>query len=212
MRDLLLPTLTPILNGPGRHYHNRGHIDALFRAYDQFRQGDPLGLNLEEMVAVELAILFHDIIYDARKSDHENVDQSRFMLIDMLSRVVSPRIMKMADEAIGMTKRYMELEHPENFEFPLVTKLMHDLDLGILAADGPIYNLYERNIREEYSFVPDVDFLPARIRILTRFRERAIKETLFWLPRGRWQHHLVEANLNCTITALERELEKLSKE
>jgi predicted metal-dependent HD superfamily phosphohydrolase len=62
----------PILAGllaaygePARHYHNRAHIAALLLLAQQHAD------EMEDAEAAELAILFHDAVYDPTRSDNE---------------------------------------------------------------------------------------------------------------------------------------------
>ena len=50
---------------PERHYHNVGHVEAMLNGMGQCR---PL---LHDAEAVERAIWFHDVVYDARAGDNE---------------------------------------------------------------------------------------------------------------------------------------------
>jgi predicted metal-dependent HD superfamily phosphohydrolase len=51
---------------PHRAYHNRLHIDECLQEFDRMRG------EARNPIALELAIWFHDVIYDPRATDNEN--------------------------------------------------------------------------------------------------------------------------------------------
>jgi predicted metal-dependent HD superfamily phosphohydrolase len=71
--------LLPRYSEPHRHYHNVQHIEECLREFEfgQHLAADP--------AAVELAILFHDAIYDPRRSDNE--EQSAQLAIALLTEM-----------------------------------------------------------------------------------------------------------------------------
>jgi predicted metal-dependent HD superfamily phosphohydrolase len=62
--------------------------------------------------------------------------------------------------------------------------LVMDADLSVLGADAAIFDAYERAIREEYAFVPEVEFARRRREILSSFLARpSIYSTRFFRDR-----------------------------
>jgi predicted metal-dependent HD superfamily phosphohydrolase len=53
------------------------------------------------------------------------------------------------------------------------TRLLVDIDLSILAASADRFDEYERQVRQEYAWVPDFLFRRTRRSILEAFRSRA---------------------------------------
>src|SRR5205823_640248 len=64
-RQEILGDLVAAYTAPDRHYHDIGHIISCLRELDGVRR---LARN---PVALELAIWFHDVIYDGRQQDNE---------------------------------------------------------------------------------------------------------------------------------------------
>src|SRR5215471_12708356 len=54
------------------------------------------------------------------------------------------------------------------------TRLVVDIGLAILGQPSPIFDAYERQIRQEYAWVPQAAFLEGRTRILHAFLQRAM--------------------------------------
>src|SRR5438105_4503102 len=58
--------LVAAYSAPERHYHNLEHLDEMFRVPDR------LAPNVADPAAVQLAIWFHDAVYDPRAKDNES--------------------------------------------------------------------------------------------------------------------------------------------
>jgi predicted metal-dependent HD superfamily phosphohydrolase len=50
--------------------------------------------------------------------------------------------------------------------------LVVDVDLAILGEDGARFDEYERQVREEYAWVPDLMYRRTRAEVLQRFLDR----------------------------------------
>src|SRR4051812_25326408 len=62
---------------PHRHYHTLAHIEAVLSGFDSHRQ------SFEDPDVAELALFYHDVIYDPSRQDNEV--QSAARLYDRLS-------------------------------------------------------------------------------------------------------------------------------
>ena len=114
----------------------------------------------EDRVAVELAIWFHDMVYDTRAADNE--ERSAVMAAEFLS--ATPLGTVVAD-LIRATKH----------DTPPPTRdagLLCDIDLSILGRKPMEYDAYTRAIREEYAWVPFPQYAEARTRVLEGFLTR----------------------------------------
>ncbi|GAB2605474.1 hypothetical protein GCM10027067_16080 [Pseudactinotalea suaedae] len=81
-----------------------------------------------------------------------------------------------------------------------------DADLGGLAAEPQRYEAYLREVREEYSHIPDRDYVEARLAIIGRLLER---RTLFASPLGHGWENAARDNLRAERARLEIELTTL---
>jgi len=147
---------------PQRAYHNWSHIRAMLDGLDAAR-GMPEfdGVDFDE---VELAIFFHDAIYDPRAKDNE--EKSAALFRDMCADG-SP------DQAGDQRVAKMILAtatHAPNAD--LATRLLLDLDLRVLGGASEQYSAYARAVRAEYSFVPYQAWRDGRAAVLRRFLER----------------------------------------
>ncbi len=148
------PALADAYGDPGRAYHNLTHIgDCLLRL-------DEHGHLAEDPVAVEFAIWFHDMVYDTRAADNE--ERSAVKAAEFLS---ATPLGVVAADLIRATKQ----------DTPPLTRdaaLLCDIDVSILGRNPDEYDAYARAIREEYAWVPLVEYAGARTRVLEGFLAR----------------------------------------
>lgn len=142
---------------PHRHYHTWSHVLACFEARAVITRA--------ELPEVDLAILFHDAIYDPLAHDNEEksaelmVEEGRRALLDdaLLQRAV-PLVLATKHGAVVATSE----------EACIVV----DADLSILGAAPDVFDAYERAVREEYAMIDDATFAAGRARVLRGFLER----------------------------------------
>jgi predicted metal-dependent HD superfamily phosphohydrolase len=169
LRVRLWNELLPRYSEPHRHYHNARHI------YDCFRELEAVKLLARDPLAIDLAILFHDAVYDPRRSDNE--DQSALLaaraLADFFSR-----------ETIASVKMLIDATRHHSIPTNLDAQLLVDIDLSILGQSADRFDEYEQQIRQEYLFVPENLFREKRAGILERFLARpSIFQTDFFRER-----------------------------
>ncbi len=143
---------------PQRHYHNLTHIGECLAEFDSARQ------LAKDPVAVELAIWFHDAVYDPHAADNEersaDLGQQRIMQAGggaELGKAVATLVLA--------TKTHNPALHPD-------APLLVDVDLSILGQPNERFQEYEAHIRREYEWVPGETFKVKRAEILERFLAR----------------------------------------
>jgi predicted metal-dependent HD superfamily phosphohydrolase len=143
---------------PHRAYHTQQHLEE---CYKQFQQAHDLAGNPG---AVQLALWFHDAIYDTRSSDNE--DQSAAWAVRVLAGVGAPTtLQELVSDMIVATKHNAV---PDSHDAALTV----DIDLSILGASATRFDEYETQIRHEYAWVPEEAFQEARATILRAFLAR----------------------------------------
>ncbi len=150
--------LVSLYSEPHRHYHNLRHIADCLAEFDLARQlaNDP--------IALELAIWFHDAIYDPHASDNEERSA------DLAKRHIeeaggSRALIKSVAALVLATRMHQSSTHRD-------TALMIDVDLSILGQRPERFEEYEAQIRREYDWVPESTFAAKRAEILQRFLAR----------------------------------------
>ena len=132
-------------NESGRYYHNARHINEGLLELDAVRH------LLKEKSEAEIAWYFHDSDYDARAKDNEEKSAERFSNIVARSGISRLRISKVR-RLILATKH---LAIPSGGDAQIIV----DVDLSILGKPEKVFDEYERNISEEYSWVEEETFI-----------------------------------------------------
>lgn len=129
-----------------RYYHTLNHIKVLLEAIKDFK------LTPEERVKLELAIWFHDIVYDSKTFDNEFKSSEEFK--EFASFVgMEPEVVPEISKLILVTK------HTDKPKTKL-EKIICDVDLKELASKWYIKN--KKNVRKEYAFLSEDDWKKGR--------------------------------------------------
>lgn len=157
-------------NEPHRHYHTLSHITACLGQLDSIRY------HLESPMIVELALWFHDIIYNPKRTDNEK--QSAVYAADKLSNSI------LEVDNINRICRLIEItKHPSTPE-TVDEKYIVDIDLGILGAPTDVYLQYTAQIRKEYAHVPNFLYKLARKKFLKKLlKEDSIYNVDYFLDQ-----------------------------
>ncbi|HET6822473.1 MAG TPA: hypothetical protein VFH34_07470 [Anaerolineales bacterium] len=143
---------------PDRFYHNLMHIRDCLAVFDQtnFLAAHP--------AEVELAIWFHDAIYDTRRSNNEQ-KSAEWAEAVVRQAGLSAEIAERVAASILATRHQGEVTDRD-------AQLLVDVDLSILGREPAIFWQYEDNIRKEYAWVPEDIFWRERLKILRNFLDR----------------------------------------
>jgi predicted metal-dependent HD superfamily phosphohydrolase len=134
------------------------HLDECFANFDRLRDA------ADHPEEIELALWFHDAIYDTRRTDNEERSAEWARSSALAAGVASA----VADRlhALVLATRHDAV--------PATTdeQILVDVDLAILGAEPQRFDEYERQVRAEYAWVADDAFRVARRRILEAFLSR----------------------------------------
>ena len=144
---------------PNRHYHNLNHIDRLLTTVAQFNH------QLQDPITVELAVWFHDYIYNSQASDNE-AQSAKAARVLLISIGESTAIIDRVQQLILATQGHQIDANDVDMCIFL------DADLAILGADPVAYQAYQQAIRQEYSWVSDSAYQIGRIQFLESFLRR----------------------------------------
>lgn len=142
-----------------RFYHNLSHIQALLKSAVKLKD------YFQDYNSVRLAIWFHDVIYNTKKSSNE--EKSAELAVKVLTELNIPiATINLVEKMIIATKAHSINGLTED------GKIFLDLDLSILGASPEIYQQYYQAIRKEYSWVPWFLYRRSRKSILSGFLAR----------------------------------------
>ncbi len=156
--DELFFRLVECYSEPHRKYHTMQHLNECFTHLENVRS------IAERSEEVELALWFHDAIYNTRSKDNEerSAEWARDSalaagLADTQASRVYELVMATMHDAIPIGKD---------------AAVLVDIDLSILGSDTPRFDEYETQVREEYRWVPAPLYRSGRRKILQEFVNR----------------------------------------
>jgi predicted metal-dependent HD superfamily phosphohydrolase len=144
---------------PQRYYHTVQHLDECFERWPELRS------HAAHPAEVELALWYHDAIYDTRRTDNEALS-AELAHDTALSLGVAADCARRISDLILCTRHAIEPEGQD-------AEALVDVDLSILGTAPARFDEYERQVRQEYAWVPEATFRKRRAGILWEFLERS---------------------------------------
>ncbi len=173
---LLMPECINVLDAydnPARPYHNIVHLADVLEKLDWARtvlgnDGTVSHLSIEDSVRmfmrIELALFYHDVIYDAKAKDNE--EKSRDLFLEHAKNF------GMADDDRTAIARLIDITAKHTTASALDEHILCDCDLAILGADRETFARYDRNIRIEYAHIPQDVWNVRRPGVLKHFLDQ----------------------------------------
>ena len=159
---------------PHRAYHGQAHVDALLAGLDA------LGPAVHAPATAELAVWYHDAVYDPARSDNEA--RSAALLRSEMAGLADPAALTAAALIVEATASH---HLPPGLDTAAWEDcaLVLDLDMAVLGASAAEYDAYEQGIAAEYVPVHGTaTFRAGRAAFLRRTLERP---ALFYTDRFR---------------------------
>jgi predicted metal-dependent HD superfamily phosphohydrolase len=179
---------------PHRRFHTGVHRAAVL-AHAEVLAGE-VGLSASDRAMLVLAVCAHDVVYDARPGEDEqaSADWARARLDEC---GVSHEVIERVANAVLATATHSSEMHD------VVTDVLLDADLAILAAPEAVYDEYVEAVRTEYSALDDQSWHLGRARLLESLSARP---HLYVTPaaRARWDA-AARGNLHRELKALRAE-------
>jgi predicted metal-dependent HD superfamily phosphohydrolase len=142
--------------------------------------------------AVRLAAWYHDVVYDPRRDDNEQVsaERARAGLRGLVGADRVERVVRLVLLTAGHDPAPGDADGA----------VLCDADLAVLASPPARYAAYASAVREEYAHLPDEVFLPGRAAVLEHLLAlpalyRVPDVAAEWEPRAR-------ANLTAELSLL----------
>jgi predicted metal-dependent HD superfamily phosphohydrolase len=142
-----------------RHYHTLQHLGECLDLFESV-------MDLTTYPAeVEMALWFHDAIYDTASHDNE-AQSAQWASMELSKAGVLP-------EKIDRIQSMIMATCHTALPITLDECLLVDIDLAILGSSAERFAEYEQQIRTEYNFVPEPIFNRKRQEILQDFLDRS---------------------------------------
>jgi predicted metal-dependent HD superfamily phosphohydrolase len=161
---------------PHRRYHDLHHLAAVLGLVGE------LSAAAADPAAVALAAWYHDVVYDPRRDDNEQVSAERARA-GLRGLVPDPRLEEVV-RLVLLTAGHETAPDDAN------GAVLCDADLAVLAGPPEAYAAYASAVREEYGHLSDEVFTAGRIAVLEHllalpalYRLPAVAPV--WEPRAR---------------------------
>lgn len=155
-------TFTQILlaySTPNRYYHNLEHIYQVLEVIQTLKN------QTQDLKIVQLAAWFHDIVYDTTVKDNED-KSANYAVECLLSLSIPPDVIKNVKRLILTTKNHQAFSNDYD------AQVLLDADLAILGSNSSDYRNYTQAIRNEYIWVPELEYFAGRQLVLQNFLQR----------------------------------------
>lgn len=144
----------------GRYYHNLRHIKVCLKYFDEVCS--VLKPDYEE--EMEMAIFFHDFVYNTKGFYNEAKSAERAILYMDKKGYTTKQIGRVILYILATTHSHK----PIDLQWAIVV----DCDLAELAAEPKRFKLNNRNIRKEYRHLTNAEFYQGNTQFLQRFLDR----------------------------------------
>ena len=148
---------------PGRHHHTRRHLAEVLAEVDRLVALDVSWGQVP--LQVELAVLFHDVVYVPGRDDNEqrSAQHADAVLGELgVGRVVREEVTRLV---------LLTTTHDPGRDDP-PGQLLVDGDLWILSSPRDRYDAYVRDVRAEYAGLDDAQWRRGRTDVLDRLATR----------------------------------------
>ncbi|MGY2064620.1 HD domain-containing protein [Blastococcus sp. SYSU DS0619] len=172
---------------PHRTYHDLAHLAAVLGLVDR------LVADVPDPAAVRLAAWYHDVVYDPRRSDNEQISADRARA-GLRGLVPDERVEEVA-RLVRLTAGHDVARGDAN------GAALCDADLAVLASPPAAYAGYASAIRAEYGHLDDEAFTAGRIAVLEQL---LALPRLYRLPAAEAWEPLARANLTAELTLLKQ--------
>jgi predicted metal-dependent HD superfamily phosphohydrolase len=145
---------------PSRYYHNLVHIYNFIKIFDEHQMA------IQQPLWFEVAIWWHDAIYDAQRKDNEQ--KSAQWAVDCWGAYLQDEALAYIKLLINSTEKHLPLEDEGDLYYFL------DMDLSVLATESTTYLIYTDYIAKEYQlYYPKLLYKIGRKKAMKQFFNRS---------------------------------------
>lgn len=142
-----------------RYYHNLVHIYNFIQLFEEHKS------SIERPLLFEVAIWWHDAIYEAKRNDNET--RSAQLAVRCWKNHLSSTDLKYIAILISSTEKHLPLIEENDVHYFL------DMDLSILATNNQVYQQYVHYIEKEYTtYYPKMLYNIGRKKAMKNFHSR----------------------------------------
>ncbi|KJV40692.1 metal-dependent hydrolase [Acinetobacter brisouii] len=139
---------------PQRVYHQLQHIVECLALFENVQN------QIEDGLAVQLAIFFHDVVYQPRSSSNEQ-DSAMLMQQQLAGALPETQLDKITNWILATQQHLVASESDLAY--------LLDIDLAILGSSPQRFAEYQQQIRQEYAWVDELIYQEKRHAVLRQF-------------------------------------------
>jgi predicted metal-dependent HD superfamily phosphohydrolase len=144
-----------------RHYHATEHVFAVLGHAHRIMLAEGVDTTSDLATTIRFALWYHDAIYDVRSGTNE-YDSAELADHELAKLGIHAHVRNDVRRLIMITK------------YPAVPAtvdeaIVHDADLAILGASPTAYLRYTHQVRAEYAYVSDTDWVRGRTAVMEAF-------------------------------------------
>ncbi|MDG4552507.1 MAG: hypothetical protein P9F19_00895 [Candidatus Contendobacter sp.] len=158
MAETIHGRLIELYGEPHRHYHTLNHIRHCLREFDR------AAALMADPDTVEMALWFHDAIYQPGAKDNER--RSADLFRQWSGELADPGFQQRVDDLIMATTHQ---EPPDRGD----AKFLVDIDLSSFGLPWEACERDGRLIRAEFAGIADDQYYPGHLRFLRTLQDRA---------------------------------------
>lgn len=172
----------------GRYYHTLEHVKSMLQLSIQYQDC------IKDIVSLQIAIFFHDIVYNAKSGTNEY--DSVEIFVNLLDNHLEKCIINKVTRFIMSTKSH-QLSDDSNKDDD-DEKYFLDFDMAVLSWPRECYIEYAANIRKEYIHVELDDYCIKRSAFLRNTIKSASKiyHSILYLEREQLARDNMEFECN----------------
>lgn len=157
-----------------RKYHNQSHIKLMLKLHN--RLVSQKHVELDNRLAVEMAVFFHDVIYNTDHSYPRNVIESTYHCEAVLrSLKANPEFISAVKSLIRFTDYYRRTPIPAKYKKD--AEYLHDLDFAYFGAAYDAFLTCTKKIKKEFDLLTRFKFARKRREFLLRMLSKPIFKT-----------------------------------
>lgn len=142
-----------------RHYHTANHVAHCLREFDAARP------HLDEPDCVELAVWFHDAIFDARSADNEAASARFFRRV--ADGIMAPQTCDLVDDLIMVTTHKTDPDTNDE-------RFIVDIDLSAFGLPWEQFINDSVAVRAECLHLTDTEFFPRHKAFVQSLLDREV--------------------------------------